>query len=122
VAALFEGYEAGIAQRLTARHGPGSQYVSDYFQEELRFLGIESSPAFVREPEGKGVAERFIRTLKQQQFLFEARPRLGRVDPDALGGAVATTTKTVAVPSWRVTQLVTSIPHITSGRSVMRLP
>ena len=88
VAALFEGYEAGIAQGLTARHGHGSQYVSDYFHEELRFLGIESSPAFVRDPEGKGVAERFIRTLKEQQFLFEARPRLGRVDPDALGGAV----------------------------------
>jgi len=25
-----------------------------------------SSPAFVREPEGNGVAERFIRTLKEQ--------------------------------------------------------
>ena len=30
-----------------------------------RFLGIESSPAFVREPEGDGCAERFIRTLKE---------------------------------------------------------
>ena len=29
-------------------------------------LGIMSSPAFVREPEGNGVAERFIRTLKEQ--------------------------------------------------------
>jgi len=28
--------------------------------------GSESSPAFVREPEGNGVAERFIRTLKEQ--------------------------------------------------------
>jgi hypothetical protein len=35
------------------------------FQEELRFLGISSSPAFVREPEGNGCAERFIRTLKE---------------------------------------------------------
>ncbi len=32
----------------------------------LLFLGITSSPAFVREPEGNGVAERFIRTLKEQ--------------------------------------------------------
>ena len=32
---------------------------------ELRFLGIESSPAFVRAPEGNGCAERFIRTLKE---------------------------------------------------------
>ena len=28
-------------------------------------LGIESSPAFVRAPEGNGCAERFIRTLKE---------------------------------------------------------
>jgi hypothetical protein len=40
--------------------------VSDYFQDELKFLDITSSPAFVREPEGNGVAERFIRTLKEQ--------------------------------------------------------
>ena len=31
----------------------------------MRFLGIESSPAFVRAPEGNGCAERFIRTLKE---------------------------------------------------------
>ncbi len=30
-----------------------------------RFGGIDSSPSFVREPEGNGVAERFIRTLKE---------------------------------------------------------
>ena len=35
------------------------------FQAEIRFLGVEGSPAFVREPEGNGVAERFIRTLKE---------------------------------------------------------
>ena len=28
--------------------------------------GIESSPSFVRSPEGNGCAERFIRTLKEQ--------------------------------------------------------
>ena len=39
--------------------------MSHVFQEELRFLGIASSPAFVREPEGNGCAERFIRTLKE---------------------------------------------------------
>ena len=66
VRALFGGYAEGIATGLQARHDHGSQYVSDYFQDELKFLGIESSPAFVREPEGNGVAERFIRTLKEQ--------------------------------------------------------
>ena len=39
--------------------------MSDAFQKELRLLCIESSPAFVREPEGNGCAERFIRTLKE---------------------------------------------------------
>ena len=39
--------------------------MSDDFQNEIRFLGIESSPAFVRAPEGNGCAERFIRTLKE---------------------------------------------------------
>jgi transposase InsO family protein len=66
VHALFGGYELGIARGLQARHDHGSQYVSDYFQAELKFLGIASSLAFVREPEGNGVAERFIRTLKEQ--------------------------------------------------------
>src|ERR671928_762242 len=47
------------------RHAHGSQYMSDHFQNELAFLGIESSPAFVRAPEGNGCAERFIRTLKE---------------------------------------------------------
>ena len=32
------------------------------FQEEIECLGIEASPSFVREPQGNGVAERFIRT------------------------------------------------------------
>ena len=39
--------------------------MSDDFQQELQFLGMSSSPSFVREPEGNGVAERFIRTLKE---------------------------------------------------------
>ena len=54
-----------IAQGLVLRHDHGSQYMSHVFQEELRFLGISSSPAFVREAEGNGCAERFIRTLKE---------------------------------------------------------
>ena len=39
--------------------------MSHQFQKEIAFLGIESSPAFVRSPEGNGCAERFIRTLKE---------------------------------------------------------
>lgn len=54
-----------VAQGLRVRHDHGSQYMSDDFQSELRFLGAKSSPAFVRAPEGNGCAERFIRTLKE---------------------------------------------------------
>ena len=39
--------------------------MSGDFQDEIKCLGIEASPSFVREPEGNGVAERFIRTLKE---------------------------------------------------------
>jgi transposase InsO family protein len=59
------GFGEGVATGLRLRHDHGSQYVSHDFQREIRFLGVESSPAFVREPEGNGCAERFIRTLKE---------------------------------------------------------
>jgi transposase InsO family protein len=39
--------------------------MSDDFQAELAFLGMTSSPSFVRVLEGNGVAERFVRTLKE---------------------------------------------------------
>jgi len=58
-------FAKAIATGLQLRHDHGSQYVSHHFQAEIRFLGLESSPAFVREPEGNGCAERFIRTLKE---------------------------------------------------------
>ena len=61
----FGGFAKDIAAGLAVRHDHGSQYMSDHFQKELAFLGIESSPAFVRAPEGNGCAERFIRTLKE---------------------------------------------------------
>jgi transposase InsO family protein len=62
----FGGYGAAVASGLALRHDHGSQFMSDHFQDELCFLGVASSPAFVREPEGNGCAERFIRTLKEQ--------------------------------------------------------
>ena len=36
-----------VARGLSVRHDHGSQYMSDTFQTEMRFLGIQSSPAFV---------------------------------------------------------------------------
>lgn len=68
----FGRSEAKAAEGLTIRHDHGSNYLSDDFQRELKFLGMTSSPSFVREPEGNGCAERFIRTLKEQLLWVRA--------------------------------------------------
>ncbi len=61
----FAAFAKDVARGLSVRHDHGSQYMSDHFQKELAFLGIESSPAFVRAPQGNGCAERCTRTLKE---------------------------------------------------------
>ena len=89
----FGSYSTGVACGLKLRHDHGSQYMSHEFQTEVRFLGIESSPAFVRAPEGNGVIERFWKTLKEQ-FLWvytfrtveELRLCAPRVDQDLQPG------------------------------------
>ena len=65
VRASFGAVAKDVASGLKLRHDHGSQFVAHDYQRELAFLGIESSPAFVREPEGNGCVERFIRTLKE---------------------------------------------------------
>ena len=71
---IFGGVRADVARGLKLRHDWGSQYTSGDFQGEIGFLGIESSPAFVGEPECNGVAERFMRTLREQ-CLYQHRFR-----------------------------------------------
>jgi putative transposase len=61
----FRAIAPGVARGLKLRHDHGSNYMSGDFQDEIECLGIEASPSFVREPQGNGVAERFIRTLKE---------------------------------------------------------
>ncbi len=61
----FGWFGKNVADNLKLRHDHGSQYVSDVFQKEVAFLGIESSPSYVREPQGNGIAERFVRILKE---------------------------------------------------------
>ena len=72
VRARRDAYVAGAMRSLKLRHDHGSQFVSDVYQKELKFLGIESSPSFVRQPEGNGCSERFIRTLKEQLLWIRA--------------------------------------------------
>lgn len=62
----FGGIAAAVAHGLALRHDHGSVYLSGDFQAEIAFLGMTSSPAFVRQPEGNGCIERFFRTLKEQ--------------------------------------------------------
>ena len=61
----FGAIGEGVARGLRLRHDHGSNSLADDFQQEVAFVGIESSPSFVREPEGNGVADRFIRTLTE---------------------------------------------------------
>ena len=73
----------GIGLFLRADHG--SQYDSHDFQSEIKYLGFEYSPAFVRSPECNGIIERFHRTIEEQIFsvhmfedLEEAREVIGK--------------------------------------------
>lgn len=67
----FGAFGQGIGTGTKLRHDHGSQFVADDFQAELAFLGLESSPAFIREPEGNGCVERFIRVLKENLLWFK---------------------------------------------------
>lgn len=75
----FGGFSAKVAAGLVLRHDHGTQYMSDDFQREVKFLGMKSSPSFIRQPEGNGCIERFFRTLKEQLLLvrhFESLEQL----------------------------------------------
>ncbi len=78
-----------LATGLFLRNDHGSQYDSDDFQAELKFLGLASSPAFVRSPQCNGIIERFNRTLQEQVFdihcfetIEEARQAIARFIDD----------------------------------------
>jgi putative transposase len=66
VSRVFGSVGADAARGVSLRHDHGSAFMSEHFQNQLTFFGMAPSFAFVREPETNGVAERFIRTLKEQ--------------------------------------------------------
>jgi putative transposase len=70
IKAQFGSLDKGVVRDtgLFLRSDHGSQYDSDDFQNELKFLGLAYSPAFVRSPECNGIIERFHRTLQEQVF------------------------------------------------------
>ena len=55
-----------MARGLALRLDHGSQYLAAHFQNQIRHWGIAPSFAFLEEPQTNGVAERFIRTFKEQ--------------------------------------------------------
>ena len=62
----FGSVGADASRGLSVRMDNGTQYLSDHFQNQIKFWGITPSFAFVSEPQTNGVAERFYRTLKEQ--------------------------------------------------------
>lgn len=62
----FSSLGPDVARGVKLRHDWGPQYRSEHFLGSLRWLGIDDDAAYVGEPECNGVAERFIRTLKEQ--------------------------------------------------------
>lgn len=77
------------------------QYRERLLQDEPKFLGIESSPVFVR-LEGNGVAEQFIRPLKRQLLwmrTFDAVEELGVALPKCSKTATTGSGSASATPS-----------------------
>ena len=62
----YGSLDKDVTKGLKLRIDNGSQYSSDYFLQQLAYLGIQSSFGLVKQPETNGVAERFHRTLKDQ--------------------------------------------------------
>jgi putative transposase len=62
------GKDVCRGMKLQLRSDHGTQYDSADFMNEMKFLGLEMSKAFVRSPECNGVIERFHRTLEEQVF------------------------------------------------------
>ena len=91
----MDGYAPKIALGLGLRHDWAPQYTAHQFQGELAWLGIRSTASYVGEPECNGVAERFMRTLKEEclylhdfESLEEARQEIDAfIDATTAGGS-----------------------------------
>ena len=84
---------ADAARGLVLRHDHGSAFMADHFQNQIAFLGMTPSFAFVRQPETNGVIERFFRTLKEQVVqgrIFQQSTRFAT--PSAPSSPAITTT------------------------------
>lgn len=110
----FGSVERGAARGLALRMDHGPQYLSDHFQNQTKAWGIAPSFAFLREPETNGVAERFIRTLKEQAIYGRIFQNLEEVR-EAVAEFVNRYNR-----EWRVEKNGFRTPH--EMRSLQRLP
>src|SRR5262245_5977494 len=62
----FGRFGKEVARGLAIRCDWGPQYIADAWINEVKWLGCTISPSYVGEPECNGIAERFMRTLKEQ--------------------------------------------------------
>lgn len=62
----YGAFAKDVARGLQLRCDWGPQYIAAAWINEVKWLGITISPSYVGEPECNGVAERFMRTLKEQ--------------------------------------------------------
>jgi putative transposase len=60
---------ADAGRGLSLRMDHGTRYLSDHFLNQLKYWGINPSFAFIEQPQINGVAECFIRTLKETGHL-----------------------------------------------------
>lgn len=80
---------AAVPRGLSVHSVHGSQYTLSWFRAELQFLEITPILALVGEPETNGIAERFIRTLKEQVIhscVYEEIEALRRAVDDFVAG------------------------------------
>jgi putative transposase len=66
IKARYGSIGTAAARGLVLRMDHGTQYLSEHFQNQIKFWGIAPSFAFVAEPQTNGVTERFNRTIKEQ--------------------------------------------------------
>jgi putative transposase len=76
VQTMFGGFAKKIARGLQIRCDWGPQYIAAAWIQEIRWLGMSISPSFVGEPQCNGVAERFMRTVKEQCLYLHQFERL----------------------------------------------
>lgn len=81
------GFSNDVARGLRVRCDWGPQCIADAWINEVKWLGITISPSYVGEPECNGVAERFMRTLKEQCLYLHRFERLGHRTPAAARAA-----------------------------------